>query len=209
MKINILWQNEHAVLIEKPALSLSVPGRMQQDGRPVVGWILQEQLQTNIFPVHRLDFEVSGVMIYALSKPAHAKLNQCFENREINKTYLAVTETAKQLPVGSQVWTRKILRGKKRAFESEHGLFSETWAEILKSGDPEVLWKLQPVTGRSHQLRLELYLQGFPIRGDTLYNSKVAWPHPGIALRAVKIEFPESVANEFGIPLCQDIAPWI
>lgn len=210
MKIEILWQNEHAVLVDKPAEVLSVPARTKDDPRPVLGLILQEQLGQPIFPVHRLDFEVSGVMVFALTKVAHQKLNLGFEKKMIKKTYLALTETPaetqKEFPVGPQVWKRKILRGKKRSYESPVGEQAETRALVLDK--TQALWQLEPVTGKPHQLRLELYLQGFPILGDQLYNSKKPWSQKGIALRSHRIEFPESIVSEFGLPKFQEVSPW-
>jgi tRNA pseudouridine32 synthase/23S rRNA pseudouridine746 synthase len=206
--VKILWQNEHAVLVEKPAKVLSVPGRTADDGRPVLGLQLQELLKQKIYPVHRLDFEVSGVMIYALTKQAHAALNLGFEKKEITKTYLAVTENQKTRPSTSVVWKRKILRGKKRSFESPVGDLAETHARILQENPESITWELKPITGKPHQLRLELYLQGFPILGDELYNSKRPWSHPGIALRAVKIEFPQAISDAFQIPPSFEVSPW-
>lgn len=205
--IQILWRNEHAVLVDKPANTLSVPGRFQDD-RPILGRLLEDQLKTPIYPVHRLDYEVSGVMIYALSKPAHAELNKGFEKRMIHKTYWAVSGHENPAPAESQVWKRKILRGKKRSYESPVGELAETHAKVLKNEGQELLWELNPVTGRAHQLRLELYLQGFPIKGDALYNSKQSWPFPGIALRAMRLDIPSHYQDKFGIPSVQEVAPW-
>lgn len=204
-RISILWHNENAVMVDKPARMLSVPGRSVGDGRLVLGLELQKQLGRQIFPVHRLDFEVSGVMVYALTKEAHQKINLSFEKKRIRKTYLAKTEVG-PFPEGLQVWKRRILRGKKRSYESPHGDWAETRAEIIDA--EKSLWRLEPVTGKPHQLRLELYLQGFPILGDELYNSKTKWVHPGIALRAQRIDFPQDLHSDLGLPKRYEASLW-
>lgn len=204
--IKVLWRNEHAVLVEKPARTLSVPGRHADDGRPVFGLELQKQLNQQVYPVHRLDFEVSGVMVFALNPQSHKKLNQGFEKKTIRKIYLAQTESEKPLPAGPQIWKRKILRGKKRSYESPHGDWAETRALVVDSDLS--LWQLEPVTGKPHQLRLEMHLQGFPILGDELYNSEKPWPYPGIALRAQRIDFPQDLQQDLGLPAFQEVPSW-
>jgi tRNA pseudouridine32 synthase/23S rRNA pseudouridine746 synthase len=62
-------------------------------------------------------------------------------------------------------------------------------------------WKLEPITGRSHQLRFEMAKHGFPIDGDALYGSKREYPRPGIALRASEIHFNQVPSKELmGLP---------
>ena len=63
--MKFLFQNEHFVIMDKPAMVLTVPDRHQSD-RPCLGLELQKELKTQIFPVHRLDYEVSGLVLFAL-----------------------------------------------------------------------------------------------------------------------------------------------
>ena len=208
--VRILFENENLVAVEKPAMTLSVPARTADDPRPVMGKLLESQLNQKIYPVHRLDFEVSGVMVYALNPIAHKLLNQGFEQKTIKKTYLAMTQNSKEqtLPKGEQTWRRQILRGKKRSYESPHGEWAETTAEVIFEDSKSVNWRLSPITGKPHQLRVELYLQGYPILGDTLYNSQSPWAHPGIALRSVLIDFPEELQTQLEIPFQFEVEPW-
>lgn len=83
------------------------------------------------------------------------------------------------------------MRGKKRAYEAEFGKKSVTKAKLVgHTSNGRAVWHLQPLTGRSHQLRYEMARHGFPIDGDKLYGSTVsddAWI--GIKLRAAKLDF--------------------
>jgi len=204
--IPILFQNDQIVLIDKPSGYLSVPSRTgQKDKRKVVGLILQDQLQKKIYPVHRLDFEVSGAMIYALSEQAHRSLNRAFENREIIKTYQAFSQGKGIFHVGDKgTWKCHMLKGKKRAYERPWGDLAVTDFELVSESNRGVYeWRLWPKTGRSHQLRFELFRHESPILGDSLYGGadrKLFSLTEGeqIALRAVSLRFDETLAQSLG-----------
>lgn len=229
--MKIVFQNEHFVAVDKDSGVLTTPSRFEsEDGRVVLGRELEKTLQTQIFPVHRLDFEVSGLTLFALSEKAHASANLVFEKRQVQKTYHALSSKLLAQPPGfpaelfrpinpqigdSFVWKCQLMRGKRRAYENAHGKPSMTHAQFIARYDKQNLnklrenilfdnvmdsgtvigsdlyaWSLQPQTGRSHQLRYELFRHGFPILGDTLYSGLI-WKESTIALRAVELRFLE------------------
>ncbi|UYL09269.1 RNA pseudouridine synthase [Bdellovibrio sp. SKB1291214] len=218
--IQIVFENTHFVICDKPAGVLSTPSRMgAEDERNCLGIALQKQLGIQIYPVHRLDFEVSGLVIYAKSADAHRKSNSWFEHKTVSKTYRALTTPQDFSHIPENVknsrqkfpfsegqkfeWKSRILRGKRRAFESPEGKDSLTTAQYLGANmDGYLQWDLQPVTGRSHQLRFDLSRHGFPIVGDTLYGSKIQWQaKDAIALRAYLIDFTKAPgATALGLP---------
>jgi len=197
--LNIFFQNDHFVAVDKPSLFLSVPSRMgKQDERPVLGLQLQELLQKKVFPIHRLDYGVSGLVLFALSQEAHRVSNYWFQHRQIKKVYHALThKKSGEDPQMNQkiIWKSHLVRGKKRVYEKPFGQESLTEAQLIQKKDTCYLWELSPLTGRPHQLRYELSKAGFPILGDELYGATTIWPE-GIALRAVSLEFlnPDFVA---------------
>lgn len=210
--MKVLFQNKHIVFVEKAPGVLSVPSRHpDKDQRQVLGLWLQRELKTQIFPVHRLDAEVGGLMIYALNADAHKFLNRAFENKKVSKTYEALSTATAQSPVEiplgeKQTWTCKILRGKKRSYESPHGDPSITEATLIAQNPRGLYWHLSPITGRSHQLRYEMYRQQSPILGDVLYSGE-PWEQEGIALRAFRLDFSEAQGREkFEIPELFEIA---
>lgn len=188
MTFQILFQDKDFIIVLKPAGVLTVPPRMA-DQRPILGKELEIQLKTQIFPVHRLDFEVRGIVLFALNSKAHQAANSWFENKKVQKVYQAKTEgpsldhlPAKDRkheifqpqPLESFQWESHLLKGKKRTYQHPSGKASLTMATYLKSDDQGLhYWQLEPVTGRSHQLRYELSAHGFPIVGDSLYGSKI------------------------------------
>lgn len=213
--IQIVFQNESFVVCDKPAHVLSVPAREKTDERFCLGLELQKKMNTKIFPVHRLDYEVSGLIIYALSTQAHQAAQKWFENKIIRKKYVAYTtlqnfehwpenietdKTAIELVIGKNFyWKCRMMKGKRRSYLSPHGEVAETAAKIIFFNENELIWELSPVTGKSHQLRLELSRHGFPIHGDQLYGSKVNWKRPGIALRAFDLDL-SLIHDRYGLP---------
>lgn len=203
-----VFENEHFIAVDKKALVLSVPARLGEvDARPVLGRILEADLKMTLFPVHRLDYEVQGLIMFAKTTAAHRAGNAWFEKKEVFKTYRALTkaldeESNKAFVVNETYsWRGKVLRGKKRAYLSSHGKDSLTLAKIIKIEEGVFHWELNPVTGRSHQLRFDLFRHGHPIIGDELYSSNQAFGHDGIALRAFKIDFTKAAnAKDFLLP---------
>ena len=214
--IRIIFENEHFVICDKENGVLSTPSRFEErDSRICLGTSLQNQLGLQIYPIHRLDFEVSGLVMYGKNANAHRWANHLFESKVVQKTYRALTtsqdfshipenikNSRKSFDLGSEhhfEWRAQVLRGKRRAYETPQGKTSLTLADFVGYNGKNLLrWDLQPVTGRSHQLRFDLSRHGYPIVGDELYGSKVALRPEAIALQAYRIDFSK----------VQGLAPW-
>lgn len=196
-KWSVVSNSTHFILVDKPSGYLSVPSRMgEEDPRPCLGLLLQQELGQQIYPTHRLDFEVSGLILFAKTEAAHRAANKWFENKWVRKTYSAQSEgyaNTAELPQHF-TWKSKLLRGKKRAYESPAGKLAITEATLLAVDRQthHLSWQLLPITGRSHQLRYEMAKRQFPILGDKLYGSTHNYYDNAIALRALQIEFSEN-----------------
>lgn len=209
MALPVVFANAQVVVVDKPAGWLSVPSRLgADDARPCVGLTLQAELGARLWPTHRLDEEVSGLLLFARSADAHRQLCQGFEAHLIDKTYRAVCEGA--LPADAALgetrrWTATLLRGKKRAYLHPAGKLALTDVTLLAVEDGRSTWQLEPRTGRSHQLRVELGRRGCPIVGDQLYGSQAPFAGGGIALRAVSLSFQRLPGRaELALPLRLD-----
>lgn len=204
--IAVVFENEHFVVADKPTGILSVPSRYEsEDSRRVLGRELEEQLKMRLIPVHRLDFEVGGLILFAKNDLAHQKASAQFESRDVTKIYHALTENQKseKVEIGKLMeWQSVLVRGKKRAFEAAHGKIAVTRAKVIEELKDGVLrWALEPLTGRGHQLRYETAKRGYTILGDSLYGAKALWPSGGIALKAVSLEFQDQdFLKRFGLP---------
>lgn len=192
MSYQTVFKNDQFIIVDKAPHVLSVPSRTGDlDVRPCLGRLLEIDLGKTIYPVHRLDFEVQGLIIYALTPEAQKAANAWFENKVVQKIYSAISKSSGAFKVGeSYEWKCRLLRGKKRAYESEHGKDSLTRASLISIDELGYShWELEPITGRSHQLRYELFRHGETIVGDALYGSLELFKSKGIALRAFKIDF--------------------
>lgn len=195
-----------------------MPGRFgPDDSGPALGRLLEERLHQRLWPVHRLDREVSGLVLFARSAEAHRVANAAFEGRRVDKQYEALTEGAALVAAcpESFTWKSLLVRGKKRAFEAPHGKPAVTRAEALArvpaapwlapgSPLPEppqlVRWRLYPETGRPHQLRVHLARAGFAVAGDVLYGARTKLVQElAIALRSVRLAFNDKDAEALGL----------
>lgn len=185
----LVFQNKDFIIVDKDVNVLTVPSRMgRDDNRPCLGIKLGHDFKTKIMPVHRLDFEVSGLVMFATNFEAQRSANLWFEKKQIFKTY-----EAKSIPINQNFkfnlnevnhWECMLMKGKKRAYEAEFGKKSITEATLINIDAGNIhTWILNPITGRSHQLRFELFRHGHPILGDELYGSTVKL-EKGIALRS-------------------------
>ncbi len=188
-KLEVLFEDEHLVVVNKPAGMLSVPGRHIKDS--VKARILEKYANANgPMIVHRLDQDTSGIMIVALSKKAHKLLQQQFLERTIHKTYYAILEKPIEETSG-QIELPLVLDIHNRPMQMvhyEHGRPALTLYEVIQKTATRTLIKLNPVTGRSHQLRVHCaHKSGLhaPIVGDNLYGT----PSERLCLHAQQVEF--------------------
>lgn len=186
----------------KPAGWLTTPAREKTDPRPCLGRELQTELGIQIFPVHRLDFEVSGLVLFAKNSHAHKVAQRWFEHGTVIKTYRAETAPSSAITPPEQwvEWKSKMLRGKRRAYISPQGKECVTRARVIATEGERWIWELQPLTGRPHQLRVELANHGCPILGDVLYGG-LPLEENRIALHAFHLDFAHVSAEErSGLP---------
>ena len=168
--IQILHHDADCVAVMKPAGVAAIPEA--RDDASCLSALLSVQLEMPVMPVHRLDKEVSGVMLYALHPEAHRFLNNAFEKREVHKTYQALVHGI--ITEDQGVITRAIREfgSGRMGVDDLKGKPSETRFSVLKRSDRFTLVELYPQTGRRHQLRVHLYSIGHPIVGDTRYGEK-------------------------------------
>ncbi|MBN8695688.1 MAG: RluA family pseudouridine synthase [Bacteroidetes bacterium] len=150
--------------------------------------------------VHRIDRPVSGIVLFAKTSKALARLNQMFQTKEIQKTYWAVVKNKPKNIKGKLVHFLKKNEAKNmsKAFEKEQtgALRSELDYEMILSLDNYHLLEITPHTGRHHQIRVQLSTMGCPIKGDIKYGFDRTNKDASIHLHARKIEFIHPVKKE-------------
>jgi len=167
---SIIFEDENIIVIDKPAHLLVLSDRYNQ-ALPNLNRILKEELG-DIFVVHRIDKETSGVIVFAKNAVAHAVLNSQFENREVEKAYRAIVAGAPATDEGmidSPITESQRHQGVMKV-DLKHGKPSQTLYSVVERFDGYALVGVKPATGRMHQIRVHLASIGLPIICDRIYG---------------------------------------
>jgi tRNA pseudouridine32 synthase/23S rRNA pseudouridine746 synthase len=186
--IAVHYVDVHLLVAEKPAGLLSVPGRSPENQDCLVSQL--QALYPDALTVHRLDQVTSGLMLYARGKAMQVALSMQFEQRQVSKRYEALVQGLVEGEAGEIGlplicdWPNR----PKQKVDFELGKPSLTRWRVLERGSvlQRTRMALEPVTGRSHQLRVHMVSLGHPIVGDVLYD---AAPAERVALHACELAF--------------------
>jgi tRNA pseudouridine32 synthase / 23S rRNA pseudouridine746 synthase len=211
--LQVLYEDADLLLFEKPAGLLSVPGR-GIDKQDCLSARAQARF-SDALVVHRLDMATSGLLLMARGLQMQRRLSQAFARREVHKRYVAVVASRPDasadhgdgwslidLPILLD-WPQRPLR----KIDVVQGQASQTrWRLISHDATLDASRvELEPVTGRSHQLRVHLRALGHPILGDALYAPPdVQARAPRLLLHATELRF---IHPATGLPLAFTSAP--
>lgn len=189
--IEILYADEQIVACIKPAGVLS-----QSDGEEGMEALLRQQLGGEIYPVHRLDQPVSGVMVYARTRDAAAQLSRQMQEGSFHKQYFCLAEghmessgemtdyLYKDMRTGKTYPVKSMRRGVREA---------KLLYEVLRENDGVSLCRVTLLTGRSHQIRVQFAARKHPLLGDGRYGSKRSCP---LALFSQSVSFTHPTTGE-------------
>ncbi|MDI9359122.1 MAG: RluA family pseudouridine synthase [Phycisphaerales bacterium] len=182
MKLDIVFENEHFIVVNKPSGLLSIPDRL---GKEPSLKILLLQKYGSIFVVHRLDKETSGLIIFAKSEVAHRGLSNIFNERTIIKEYLGIVYGMPQSKSGIiDVPIKQDEKLLTRMIVHPSGSVTRTQYEVIEHFRNFSLMKFNLLTGRTHQIRVHCKYLGHPLLCDALYGN----PDP-IMLSTLKKKF--------------------
>jgi RluA family pseudouridine synthase len=184
--IPVLFENDDIIAVEKPEKLASIPERNPE--KISLLKILSDTLQRRFFVVHRLDKQVSGVILFAKNAETHRYLNLLFEQRKVHKTYMALVHGTIEGDGGLiETPLRRFGSGRMgEAVDQGKPCVTEFTVEERLTGYTRV--KVSPLTGRTHQIRAHFFGIGHPIVGDTLYGDKsLQKTFPRLMLHALSI----------------------
>lgn len=197
----LIHLDDALLVADKPAGMLAVPGR-GEDKQDCLSARIQHEF-SDALVVHRLDMATSGLMVFARGAEMQRRLSQMFRERLVEKRYVAVVAGRMQaageidLPLGSD-WADR----PRQKVDFAAGKPSLTRYRLLAhdAGTDTSRVELQPVTGRTHQLRVHLAAIGHPITGDALYRDQA----PGrLLLHACSLSLAHPRSGELLTTLCE------
>jgi 23S rRNA pseudouridine1911/1915/1917 synthase len=214
--LDVLYEDNHCLAVAKPAglLTQGVP-----PGVPTLEALARAYLKEkykkagNVYLgiPHRLDRPVSGVVLFAKSSKAAARLAEQFRDRRVEKVYHALVERspAGDLPPAEGDWEDWLVKHPDQARServepgAEGGKPARLHYRLLRAFDDGALLEVRPQTGRMHQIRVQAAHRGWPVRGDELYGARLPFGPPAelprdraIALHARSLTFLHPIRYE-------------
>ncbi len=179
--MEILYSDKDIAVLIKP---------VGLDSEKEVPETLKEMLGGEVFPIHRLDLNVGGVMVYARTKQAAAALSKAVQDGTMVKEYVAMVHG---IPPGSGDWEDFLFKDSRKnkvfVVKRERKGVKKARLEFRRLTESEnSLVRIRLHTGRSHQIRVQFSSRGFPLVGDHKYGARDGSPAP--MLFSCKITFP-------------------
>ena len=174
MKQHIIYEDDDLIIINKPPFVLTIPDRYDPFKPNLLRGLRQQFDQ--VFTVHRLDKETSGVICFAKNEAAHQNLSLQFEKRTVNKTYYALVEG--RLKESSGIVNKPIAKSTTKNGKmviNDRGKPSETHYKVVEEFKHFSLLEAAIKTGRTHQIRVHLESIGYPLAIDEIYGRKSAF----------------------------------
>src|SRR4051812_9552190 len=186
-EVPVVFEDEHLLALDKPSGLLTSPDRYDPnrpnlmkllhagiaEGKP---WARERGL-TYLSNAHRLDFETSGVILLAKDKTVLVQLADLFGAEKPVKKYVALVQgspTEDEFEIDAKIAPHPVRLGMMRV-DPKGGKKSMTRFFVLERFSRQTLLRCEPLTGRTHQIRIHLRHAGFPIVGDELYGGKPLW----------------------------------
>lgn len=186
--IRYIYQDRWIIVIEKPPFLLSVASENPLEENALA--YLREDFQTDaIYPVHRLDRECSGVLMFARGKESQERFDALFEAHDLTREYVAIVEGRLQQKTGT--WQSYLME--KENFDvvtttQDKGKLAITHYKVVRYSAKFTYLRLILETGRKHQIRVHCEQSGHPILGDLRYSSHCN-PAKRLCLHALKLGF--------------------
>jgi 23S rRNA pseudouridine1911/1915/1917 synthase len=205
LALDIAFEDDHVLVVNKPAGMLVHPSRSHHTDTLVSGvahHLLRQGLPPHIHPVHRLDGDTSGLLLFAKHPFVLDRLAAALERRQLVRQYVAVVEgrvAAESGVIDAPIWTDPA--GALKREVRPDGQPARTHYRVLRRWSGATLVELHLETGRTHQIRVHMAHLGHPLVGDWLYGHPPgAGPFAGAigrhALHAGRLTFPHPITRE-------------
>lgn len=209
-RYRIVFEDDWLIVVDKPSGLLVIP-TPKGETNTLTGLLNRELdgrgIEANAYPCHRLDRDTSGLIVYSKGKSAQKKLMKEFKEREVKKTYIAVVQG--NVRKDSDTIKNAIFNRNKARYEE-----AVTKYKVVKRAGAMSVLDVEPVTGRTNQIRIHLEKIGHPIIGESVYAFRKDFKlkFRRLCLHAARITFKHPVTGEemkFESPLPGDIEGFI
>lgn len=199
MELDIVYEDDALLALVKPAGMVVHPTKGEYTGtlgNGVSHYLMQQGHSGRLHPVHRIDKETSGLVLFAKHELAHLRLATAMSAGEVQRRYLALAKGSLPMERGRIDWpiARDPGHGSKRRVDP-NGQRAVTHFHVLRRYPDYTLLDLMLETGRTHQIRVHLAHLGYPLLGDPFYGS----PDPRLArqaLHAQSLTLPHPISGE-------------
>ncbi len=187
ISLDILYEDGNIVAVNKPVGIASIS---ENDLHlQTIHSLLEEKYSQKIFIIHRIDKEVSGIILFAKNSSAHKFINNQFSKRTIKKNYTALIHGIIDSNNGRINKPIREFGSGRMGIDEKNGKQSITEFSVIKKFEEYSLLDVSIITGRRHQIRVHLYSIGHPVVGDLRYGDrKIQEQHPRLMLHASRIE---------------------
>lgn len=205
MSLEVLYEDNHLIVVNKKAGDIVQGDKtgdrpLSEDVKAYIKKNYDKPGDVFLGTVHRLDRPTTGIVVFARTSKALARMNKLFQEKEVQKTYWAVTENAPKNRNGKLVGFLTKNHSQNKSYSSPDpkngSKRAELEYELVGKSDNYYFLEVKPLTGRHHQIRVQLSTIGCPIKGDLKYGAKRSNPDGSIHLHARKIEFSHPVKKE-------------
>lgn len=203
--MTVLYEDNHIIIVNKTTSEI-VQGDKTGDkplSETVKEWLKEKYNKPgNVFcgVTHRLDRPVSGIVVFAKTSKALPRLNKMFQEKDIKKTYWAISKNAPKEPIGTltDYLVRNEKQNKSYAYDTEKPNSKKAILhyKLIAKSDKYNLLEVDLETGRHHQIRCQLAKIGCVIKGDLKYGADRSNPDGGISLHARSISFMHPVSKK-------------
>jgi len=207
LTVTVLYEDRYLMAIDKPSGLLVAPAHWEQTSRNLMlmlregiergtPWARRRNLRflTN---AHRLDADTSGALLLAKNRPALIKMTDRFEHRRVEKIYYALVSGSpkdEEFSVEEPIGSHPTIKGK-MVVDRKTGREAITKFSIIERLGKFTLVRVEPITGRTHQIRVHLTWLGLPVVSDSIYGpiakpgTEVKEPMPRLGLHAAELGF--------------------
>ena len=200
--LDILYEDNHLIAINKRSGDIAQGDKtgdlpLSDNIKNYIKKKYKKEGDAFLGTIHRLDRPTSGVILFAKTSKALKRMNEQFRNNKVQKTYWAVVNNAPPNQHGTlKNYLKKNQKKNKSYITKKDGKKAILHYQVLKELDKYFLLKIQPETGRHHQIRVQLANIGCIIKGDLKYGAKRSNNDASIHLLARNIEFTHPVTKE-------------